>query len=112
MECFSTTNAKWESAPVSTIDSMQKCENKIKGKRFSVWSKESFLFLSGWEGNVINGGTTKKEGKNFEISVGGSKGRETRFWLKFSGGGNLGGSNTGVFHNAKFLRTPILKDVC
>ena len=97
MECFSTTNAKWESAPVSTIDSMQKCENKIKGKRFSVWSKESFLFLSGWEGNVINGGTAKKEGKNFEISVGGSKGRETRFWLKFSGGGGILEAPTQVF---------------
>ena len=31
---------------VFTIDSMQKCEHKVKGKRFSVSSKESFLFLS------------------------------------------------------------------
>ena len=31
---------------VFTIDSMQKCEHKVKGKRFSVWGKESFLFLS------------------------------------------------------------------
>ena len=32
--------------PIFTIDSMQKCEHKVKGKRFSFWSKESFLFLS------------------------------------------------------------------
>ena len=32
--------------PIFTIDRMQKCEHKAKGKRFSIWSKESFLFLS------------------------------------------------------------------
>ena len=32
--------------PIFIIDSMQKCEHKVKGKIFSVWSKESFLFLS------------------------------------------------------------------
>ena len=29
-----------------SIGSMQKCEHKVKGKRFSVLSKESFLFFS------------------------------------------------------------------
>ena len=32
--------------PIFTIYSMQKCEHNAKGKRFSVWSKESFLILS------------------------------------------------------------------
>ena len=32
--------------PIFAIDRMQKCEHKAKGKRFSIWRKESFLFLS------------------------------------------------------------------
>ena len=32
--------------PIFTIDSMQKSEYKVKDKRFYVWSKESFPFLS------------------------------------------------------------------
>ena len=32
--------------PNFTIDSMQKCQHKSSDKIFSVWSKESFLFLS------------------------------------------------------------------
>ena len=32
--------------PIFTLESVQKCEHKIKGKRFFVWNKESFLFLS------------------------------------------------------------------
>ena len=31
---------------IFTIGSIQKCGHKIKGERFSVWSKESFLFHS------------------------------------------------------------------
>ena len=32
--------------PIFIIERMQKCEHKLKGKKFPVWSKESLLFFS------------------------------------------------------------------
>ena len=53
-----------------------------------------------------------KRGKILKFQWGEARGGRHDFDSNLVGGGNLGGSNTGVFHNAKFLRTPILKDVC
>ena len=42
-------------------------------------------------------GTTQKRGRNFEISVGGSKRKEHDFWLKTGGWENLGGNYGFIF---------------
>ena len=64
---------------------MQKCEYKFKGKRFSVWSKESFLFFSelfSEFGYMIGGNQIVKfQISNFQILKGGHD-----FWLKISRG--------------------------
>ena len=51
---------------------MQKCEYKFKGKRFSVWSKESLLFFSelfSEFGYMIGGNQILKGGHDFWLKI-------------------------------------------